>query len=300
MKCFSSIFITLLLSLTPYTAAQQTDPGRISFGNLSWSPDGNQLLFTTMLTRSDWSDYSPDKWTLFLYDIQSDELRVLGNSIMRATFNPQANKIIYSKLVKDNWEIFVRKLKNGKEKNISNHPDRDASPFWGPNGLIAFNSDRSGTTEIYTMKASGKQVKQRSNSGEHKSYNPEISPDGTTICYYLEKGDGKDQIYLLDMKTDAVQNISRDEAHSYFPGWIDEQTLVFSRGDRSLWRMDRDGSNKRLVPGAKGAIARYQPRSRALGIANPEEGQIELLYPGGERQILLGQDRLRYALHASQ
>jgi Tol biopolymer transport system component len=68
---------------------------------------------------------------------------------------------------------------------VTDGPARDAAPRWSPDGAsIAFHSDRSGTTQIWTVHADGTGLRQIT-AGAAARY-PVWSPDGTQIAYTAE------------------------------------------------------------------------------------------------------------------
>ena len=70
--------------------------------------------------------------------------------------------------------------------------------FPGKNGKIAFQSDRGGSYEIYTMNRNGKKVdKLTTNPAEDED--PAFSPDGKRIAFMSDR-DGDSDIYTMTLK----------------------------------------------------------------------------------------------------
>jgi len=61
------------------------------------------------------------------------------------------------------------------------------------------------------------------------SYNPAWSPDKKPIAYYLEKGDGKDQLYVIKPGGSGAKNVTNDTLNNYFPGWIGKNKIMYSQ-----------------------------------------------------------------------
>ena len=81
----------------------------------------------------------------------SGQLRLIGG------LAAQKSRIIFSNLVFDNFEIYVRDTNGGNRESLSNHPVDDEQPDWSPDGTkIAFVSRRMGGYQIYVMDADGK------------------------------------------------------------------------------------------------------------------------------------------------
>ena len=84
------------------------------------------------------------------------------------------------------------------------------------------------------------------------------SADGREILYYAEKGDNKDQVWVVGADGTGATNVTHDEEHNIFPGWGPKGTLVFAVKDK-LVSMPRSGGPKTEIKGAAGFWARVSP-----------------------------------------
>jgi len=70
-------------------------------------------------------------------------------------YSPDGTRILFSKLVNNNPEIFVRNA-DGTVKRLTTSPYSEGSASWSHDGSrIVFSSDRSGSGDIYTMPSNG-------------------------------------------------------------------------------------------------------------------------------------------------
>ena len=79
-------------------------------------------------------------------------------------------------------------------------PDQpaDLPPVPGFPGRIAFHSDRDGALDIYSMNADGSDV-QRLTDSTGRDFEPDWSPDGSTIVFSSDRDDPTNaQLYLMD------------------------------------------------------------------------------------------------------
>jgi Tol biopolymer transport system component len=237
-------------------SAQETAVG---FQSVAWSPDGRRLLVTAIERKPDWSDYDAEKWKLVLVDLETGALRKVETGVPFGCFSPDGKRVAYGKSWGGNWEVFVMDLATGDRVNVSRSPAKDGAPAWSPDGTrIAFTSDRDGAQELWTVAPDGSGMKRLTRSEGAKPFNPEWSPDGREVLYYLEKGDNKDQVWAIGADGTGAVNVTRDEDHNIFPGWGPKGTLVFAVKDR-LVTMPRAGGAKTDIRGAAGFWARVSP-----------------------------------------
>ena len=168
--------------------------------------------------------------------------------------------------VRTTFEIYVMDADGGNQQNLTNHPDRDSSPSWSPDGKrIAFVSDRDGildihgfpTSEIYVMDADGENPQNLTNNRDD-DWSPSWSPDGTRIVFmsYREGhfiGDFEDitsEIYVMDVDGANQQRLTENRKNDESPSWSPDGTRIVFSADRKgdwlnyeIYVMDDDGGN---------------------------------------------------------
>src|SRR5215218_1840504 len=105
----------------------------------------------------------------------------------------------------------------------------------GKNGKIAFQSDRGGSYEIYTMNAGGKKIaKLTTNPAEDED--PAFSPDGKKIAFRRRTRDGNSDIYEMNVRGTRIVRLTTNTA--------DDQDPAFSPdGKKIAFESDRDGDS---------------------------------------------------------
>jgi len=89
--------------------------------------------------------------------------------------------------------------------------------FPGKNGKIAFQSDRGGSYEIYTMNRNGNKIdKLTTNTTEDED--PAFSPDGKKIAFESDR-DGDSDIYKTNIKGRKLVQLTTDPATTFDADW---------------------------------------------------------------------------------
>ena len=94
------------------------------------------------------------------------------------------------------------------------------SPATGPNGQIAFTSDRDGTLEIYVMNADGSSQTRLTFTTNATNAEPAWSPDGTKIAFTSDR-DGVLQMYVMNAADGSAQTrlTLNPNAFDFEPAW---------------------------------------------------------------------------------
>jgi len=96
-------------------------------------------------------------------------------------WSPNGKDLVYTAVRNDMWNIFKISENGGQEIQLTNTPGLDDGPEYTPDSkYIYFNSDRTGTSQIWRMKPDGKNPEQVT-FDELNDWFPHISPDGKWI-----------------------------------------------------------------------------------------------------------------------
>lgn len=117
------------------------------------------------------------------------------------------------------------------------------------------------------------------------AYSPQWSADGKKIVYYLEKGDSKDQIYVMNVDSSNQVNITKDTLHNYYPSWMKDRILFtndLKNGTQKIFTCKPDGSDKKQLLDIKTFYARSSPKANMIAYVDNKEQCIKVISIDGK------------------
>jgi formylglycine-generating enzyme required for sulfatase activity len=138
-------------------------------------------------------------------------------------------------------------------------------------GTIVFVSDRSGSTKIWSMHASGKNARQLTKS-EGADADPRFSPDGKRILYTTLRG-GFPEIWRMNRDGSDAKFVAKGSQGSWAP---DGNAIVFIRDNQTYVRDLKAGADRLLTPKAweRCGVPAFSPDGKRVAVASRHTGDI--------------------------
>ncbi len=250
----------------------------------NWMPDGKALLLN--IVKFDKTRKVPPVFKGFTFTLEGKKLEPLGFDGGSRSASPDGKTLAYVKQKENNkGDIYLYDLVTKQETALVVDTFNKNSPNWSADGKkIVYNRESNGrgrdaTLEICIVDIKTKEIKQVTESGKYKSYNPVWAPEGDQIVYYFEKGDNRDQIWLTDANGSFHTNLTNDTAtHNFYPSWIDRNTIVYTLSPNNVMTMKTDGSNKQKVEGIQSFLVKYNPKTKQAAYLTQQPDSKLMLY----------------------
>lgn len=130
----------------------------------TWSPSGKQIAFISGLPGQ-----------IFICDADGSNLRKIskeGGDTDSVAWSPNGKWLAFhwKPRLSANYDIFVADVASGAIRQITSGSGSNESPSWAPDGRhLVFQSNRTGSWQIYIMLLEGSEARRITDQGVHKS-----------------------------------------------------------------------------------------------------------------------------------
>jgi TolB protein len=216
-----------------------------------WSPDASRIAFTCYvpfrgITSAQICIYSTDSNHLISFP------RFRGTNSSPA-WSPDGAEIAFMSSQAGDPEIYVSDTSGGHLHRVTFAAGVSTSPAWNPKTgkQIMFVSDRAGSPVLYLSNSDGSDVQKIDLPDKGYVIDPAWSPNGQLAAFSWRRPTGNYDIYVMDVVTRQLLELTRDEGRNERPSWApDGRHLVFEStrtGTRQIWSMLANGSEPRQL-----------------------------------------------------
>jgi Tol biopolymer transport system component len=191
----------------------------------------------------------------------------------------------------DIWRLSLPALESRQPLIASTFSD--TGPSISPDGLqIAFESRRTGSSEVWTCGSAGTGCDALTQLGGHNG-SPSWSPDGRLIAFDA-RPHGNADIFIVDVVTRRPRRLTTDGAQDVVPSWSADGRRIFFSSDRSgrweIWSQAVEAGRPAVqVTRAGGFSASQSPDGRWLYHARIDEpGLWRMPIAGGPGRRITG------------
>ena len=261
------------------TLVRATDGTHFDFGPV-WSPDGSGLFFV--------SDRGGgrDIYRLDLLSSEEPERLTTGLNVFTMTLSPDGRRLAYTVITSSQnlWTVPLSSegpISVTEAEAVTTGNQAIEGVDVSPDGQwLAFDSNRSGNQDIYTMPLGGGEAVQLTTDPAMDCC-PSWSPDGSELAFHSFRAGNRD-IFVVSAEGGTPIQITNDPAQDRYPSWSpDGRDFVFGSNDRTaqheFYVVSREpgevgGEAPRRLTSDGGAIGRgrWSPNGRAIAYGGPD------------------------------
>jgi len=201
--------------------------------------------------------------------------------------SPQGQYLVYSQTNSDRniWRVGLRGREKGKAAPLI-HSTRDESfqAYSSDGRKIVFESDRSGTEEIWVANADGSDATQLTTFNSGWSGSPYYSPDGQSIAFDRQEALTW-AIYVMTAQGDKPVRVAASAADDFRPGWSSDGRWIFFTSGRTgkfqIWKVPAAGGKALQVTKTGGAFQKEAIEGGAIYYLK-EAGEVSSLWKCAE------------------
>jgi len=218
---------------------------KVFFQEVSWSPDGERLSFTTVQTEEPW-------WSdILTMKPNGKDVRPIPHGLASArwtSWHPDGRRLAFTGKAdgSSNWDVYVIDLETETVTQLTDTDTDESAPAWSPDGTeLLFTARVEGRSQVFRMSAAGGDRTNLSNS-TRDDWNPAWSPNGRQVAFYAAQDTSSDHLWVMRNDGSQQRQVTSGHLRDMYPSWApDGATIVFSRqqtGTTGVYRMTPAGS----------------------------------------------------------
>jgi len=233
---------------------------------LAWSSDERRIVFSAE------SNYGA-LWETSLDPRGRTEIVPVGHDASDLAAKPSGLGLAYVQGTTNTniWRLDLLASPPKARKLVTSSRDQE-SPTISPDGSkIAFESTRSGVTEIWMCDADGSNAQQLTDIRHPSTGTPRWSPDGRLIVFD-SRVDGEANLYVVDPSGGAPRKLNIDVHDNSMPSWShDGAWIYFINGSDAfkptVWKAPSNGGHAVQIAGPGAFVPLESPDGQYLYFA---------------------------------
>jgi Tol biopolymer transport system component/DNA-binding winged helix-turn-helix (wHTH) protein len=267
------------------------EPRRLTFDHAStpsppvWTRDGQSIVFSS--TRRS----IPTLWRIPVSGGSPVQVPQVGVVTTNPSISSNGHRLAYEQIMGSSsiWQLnLANQGEKGSYVQLAASKGFNRAPEFSPDRTrIVFDSDRTGTMEIWSCNRDGSNLLRLTNFGGAQFPGPpRWSPDGQKIAFDSALGE-HNAIFVMNAEGGPLHPLTHDGSDSLNPSWSrDGKWIYFSSirsGEWQIWKMPSEGGEPVQMTNQGGRSAFESADGRFLYYAKTPEHEIwRMPLPGGQ------------------
>ena len=222
--------------------ARQLTTDGVSIDGLAWTPDGQAVVMASRRTGAD---------VLWRVPVNGAALEAVPLAVGIARMPTLAAGHLAVEVRTNEVNLYVGEAGREALTPAIVSTSRDAQPAIAPDGArLAFVSDRSGSSELWTAQADGRALVRLTDFGGARLGAPRWSPDGRWIVFEVQE-EGVAVIYRVGSEGGPATRLTEGEGYALAPRVSRDGRHVYFGSNRDetwrLWRVPKEGGAAEVV-----------------------------------------------------
>jgi Tol biopolymer transport system component len=233
--------VSLLVSRISDGHTERLLQGIAGIHGIAWSEDGRRIVFS--------SPWLGDLWEVLLSRPGHAEKLPFGHDASDVAVSRVGHRLAYVQHVQNTniWRLNLSASPPRAQKLIVSSRTQLAPNISLDGSKIAFQSDRSGGSEVWVCNAEGSDAVQLTSFGIQQTGMPRFSPDGKSIAFDSRVG-GEANIYIVDPNGGSPRKLNIDVHGNNLPSWShDGRWIYFVNGEDArvptVWKVPSEGGH---------------------------------------------------------
>jgi Tol biopolymer transport system component/DNA-binding winged helix-turn-helix (wHTH) protein len=234
-----------VMSLVAGAHARRLTNDGVDAGPPVWTEDGRELIFSSN------REGRRELWRVAASgSAQPRRIDRVGENAFTIDISRRQHRLIYEQphVSSNLWKLPLQSGAAGQPQRVTATTRSDTFPHYSPDQKrIAFQSHRSGVSEIWVCDGDGSNAMQVTSFGKGVSGSPRWSPDGRSIVFDSSAA-GNFDIWVIGWQGGRPVRVTTNAADDIIPSWShDGQWIYFSSkrtGRFEMWKIRPDGSSE--------------------------------------------------------
>jgi Tol biopolymer transport system component/DNA-binding winged helix-turn-helix (wHTH) protein len=247
------------------------EPRQLTFDNrrvvgFDWTADGKELILSSNRTGSF------NLWRLSASGGEPHRLSMGIENALDPSISRQGNRLAYTQLLHDR-NIYKVELSNSKLptavllKGIASSRVDANSKLSQDGKRIVFESNRTGSYEIWAADSDGSNPVQLTSFGNSIALNPCWSPDGQQVAFVCRQ-QGKADLYTINLESTSPHRLTAGIFDCVAPNWSKDGKWIYFGSDQDgtwqVWKIPAEGGYPVRVTTEGGYESMGSPDGRFL------------------------------------